>query len=111
MATHTTLNWWITIKADSMPKLKPVHPGEVLREEFMIPFNLNANSLALALRVAPPAVYEIVKKSAAPLRKWLCGWGVTLGRRPTSGSIFNLTTNYPLRGSASKRKSFKRSNP
>jgi addiction module HigA family antidote len=27
----------------------------------MIPFNLNANSLALALRVAPPAVYEIVK--------------------------------------------------
>src|SRR6202161_1210208 len=33
------------------------------------------------------------KKSAAFLRKWLCGWGVTLGRRPTSGSIFNLTTN------------------
>ena len=45
-----------------MPKLKPVHPGEVLRKEFMIPFNLNANSLALALRVAPPAAYEIVKE-------------------------------------------------
>jgi addiction module HigA family antidote len=45
-----------------MTKLKPIHPGEVLREEFMIPFKLNPNKLAIALRVAAPNIYEIVKE-------------------------------------------------
>jgi addiction module HigA family antidote len=46
-----------------MAKLKPVHPGEILREEFMIPFGLNPNKLAIALRVAAPNVYEIVREA------------------------------------------------
>ncbi|MDP9146706.1 MAG: HigA family addiction module antitoxin [Acidobacteriota bacterium] len=46
-----------------MSKLKPVHPGEILREEFMIPFDLNPNKLAIALRVAAPNVYEIVREA------------------------------------------------
>jgi plasmid maintenance system antidote protein VapI len=37
-----------------MTKLKPIHPGEILREKFMVPFELNPNKLALALRVARP---------------------------------------------------------
>jgi antitoxin HigA-1 len=45
-----------------MPKLKPVHPGEILREEFMIPLKLNPHKLAIALRVPAPGVYEIVKE-------------------------------------------------
>jgi addiction module HigA family antidote len=45
-----------------MTKLKPIHPGEILREEFMIPFGLNPNKLAIALRVAPPNVYEMVNE-------------------------------------------------
>jgi addiction module HigA family antidote len=45
-----------------MAKLKPIHPGEILREEFMVPFGLNPNKLALALRVAAPTVYEIVNE-------------------------------------------------
>jgi antitoxin HigA-1 len=28
-----------------MTKLKPIHPGEILREEFMIPFGLSPTSL------------------------------------------------------------------
>jgi antitoxin HigA-1 len=43
-----------------MPKLKPIHPGEILREEFMVPLHLNANKLALALHVPAPTVYDIV---------------------------------------------------
>ncbi len=46
-----------------MISLKPVHPGEILREEFMIPFDLNPNKMALALRVAAPNVYEIVREA------------------------------------------------
>ena len=43
-----------------MTKLKPIHPGEILREEFTVPFGLNPNKLALALRVAAPNVYDII---------------------------------------------------
>jgi plasmid maintenance system antidote protein VapI len=32
-------------------KLKPVHPGEILREEFMVPLGLSMNRMALDLRV------------------------------------------------------------
>lgn len=45
-----------------MTKRKPIHPGEILREEFMLPFGLNPNKLALALRAASPSIYEIVKE-------------------------------------------------
>jgi|SRR5580704_5067023 addiction module HigA family antidote len=43
-----------------MVKLKPIHPGEILREEFMAPLHLNGNKLALALHVPAPTVYDIV---------------------------------------------------
>jgi hypothetical protein len=32
-------------------KLPPVHPGEVLREDYLIPAGVTVNALALALRV------------------------------------------------------------
>ena len=32
--------------------MHPIHPGEILREEFMIPLGLSVNALAIALRVA-----------------------------------------------------------
>jgi antitoxin HigA-1 len=50
---------------DEMPKLKPVHPGEILRAEFMAPLRLNPHKLAMALRVPAPGVYEIVKEERA----------------------------------------------
>jgi addiction module HigA family antidote len=40
-------------------KLKPVHPGEVLREEFMKPLDLSMNKLALDLRVPVTRIAEI----------------------------------------------------
>ncbi len=41
-------------------KLKPVHPGEILREEFMAPLGLSMNRLALALRVPVTRIADIV---------------------------------------------------
>lgn len=41
-------------------KLKPVHPGEVLREEFMEPLGLSMNRLALDLHVPVTRIAEIV---------------------------------------------------
>ncbi len=42
-------------------RLKPIHPGKILREEFMEPFGLNPHKLAMELRVPAPGVYEIVR--------------------------------------------------
>jgi len=38
----------------------PVHPGEMLREEFLIPLELSANRLAIELRVPVTRISEIV---------------------------------------------------
>jgi len=43
-----------------MQKLKNVHPGEVLLEEFMIPMQLSQNKIARAMKVPPRRINEIV---------------------------------------------------
>ncbi len=43
-------------------KLKPIHPGEILREEFMIPLGLSSNALARAVGVTPARINEIVRE-------------------------------------------------
>ena len=45
-----------------MNKMRPVHPGEVLREEFLAPLGLSAHALAQALRVPAPRVNDIVRE-------------------------------------------------
>jgi addiction module HigA family antidote len=41
-------------------KIKPVHPGEILREEFMLPLKLSMNRMAMDLRVPVTRVADIV---------------------------------------------------
>ncbi len=41
--------------------MRPIHPGEVLREDFLRPANLSANALAKALHVPAPRVNDIVR--------------------------------------------------
>jgi addiction module HigA family antidote len=41
-------------------KLPPIHPGEVLLEEFLVPMGLSQNQLALAIRVPARRINEIV---------------------------------------------------
>jgi addiction module HigA family antidote len=42
--------------------MRPVHPGEILREDFLIPLNISVNALALALKVPASRIHEIVKE-------------------------------------------------
>ena len=42
-------------------QLDPIHPGEVLEEEFMLPLGLSANALAKAIDVPVTRVSEIVR--------------------------------------------------
>jgi addiction module HigA family antidote len=41
--------------------MRPVHPGEVLREDFLRPSGLTANALAKALHVPAPRINDIVR--------------------------------------------------
>lgn len=45
--------------------MRPIHPGEILREEFMIPLGLSANALAIALRVPAPRINDIARERRA----------------------------------------------
>ena len=45
--------------------MRPVHPGEILREDFLAPLNLSVNALAQSLRVPATRLHEIVKERRA----------------------------------------------
>lgn len=49
-------------------KIKPIHPGEILLEEFLKPMNLSQNRVALEIGVPPRRINEIVlgKRSITP---------------------------------------------
>ena len=46
-------------------RMRPVHPGEVLREDYLAPLHLSVNALAVALGVPATRMHEIVKESRA----------------------------------------------
>jgi len=43
-------------------RLPPIHPGEILREDFLVPLDLSMNRLALELRVPVTRIAEIVRE-------------------------------------------------
>lgn len=45
--------------------MRPIHPGEVLREEFLLPLGMTAHALATALRVPAPRIHDIVRERRA----------------------------------------------
>src|SRR5438309_11645365 len=49
----------------SQKRLSPIHPGEILRAEFMQPLGLSMNRLALDLRVPVTRIAEIVHERRA----------------------------------------------
>ncbi len=46
----------------SKDRLPPIHPGEILREEFLRPLGMSAHELALALRVPATRINDIVNE-------------------------------------------------
>lgn len=41
--------------------MRPVHPGEVLREDYLAPLGMSASALAIALSVPAPRINDIVR--------------------------------------------------
>jgi hypothetical protein len=45
--------------------MRPMHPGEVLREEYLAPLARSVNALAMALGVPATRIHEIVKEQCS----------------------------------------------
>ena len=75
--------------------MRPVHPGEVLREEYLEPLGLSANALAKALHLSPSRVNDIVLER----RGITADTAVRLARYFNSSAQFwlNLQSAYDLR--------------
>ena len=67
-------------------RLPPLHPGEILREEFLIPMELSANRLAMDLRVPVTRISEIVHERR----------GITADTALRLGRYFNTSARFWL---------------
>jgi len=86
---------------DLMP---PVHPGEILREDFMKPLGLTINKLALDLHVPATRIGEIVHGR----RRMTADTALRLARYFSTNAEFwlNLQTFYDLEVSRRSRSAF-----
>ena len=75
-------------------KLAPIHPGEILTEEFMKPLGLTQYRLAMDIGVPPIRISEIVHGK----RSVTADTALRLGRyfSTTPGVWMNLQTRYDL---------------
>lgn len=42
--------------------MRPIHPGEVLREDYLVPLGMSAHALAMHLHVTAPRINDIVRE-------------------------------------------------
>ena len=72
-------------------KLAPIHPGEILREDFMKPLRLSMNRLALDLHVPVTRIAEIVHERR----------GITPDTALRLGRYFNTSARFWLNAQSS----------
>ncbi|WP_119270616.1 HigA family addiction module antitoxin [Taklimakanibacter deserti] len=81
-------------------KVPPMHPGEVLREEFMKPLGLTAYALAKALGVPRTRIERIEREETAITADTAHRLGRYFGTTPQFW--LNLQTEYDLRRTAAE---------
>jgi addiction module HigA family antidote len=68
-------------------RMLPLHPGEMLREEFMKPLGLSSNALAMELRVPVTRISEIVRERR----------GITADTALRLARYFNMSPEFWMR--------------
>ena len=89
--------------------MRPVHPGEILREDYLAPLNLSANALAVALCVPATRIHETVNErrgisadTAERLARYFGGDAV---------SWLNLQATYDLKTLPTRKEILRRVEP
>lgn len=72
----------------------PIHPGEILQEEFMVPYGLSANKLAGALGVPANRITALVNGTRAVTADTALRLSAAFGTTPEFW--LNLQTHYEL---------------
>ena len=77
-----------------MAKLKPIHPGEILREEFLKPLNISQRALAERIGVTPTRLNQLILEK----RSVTADTALRLGRAfgTTAKFWLNLQSQYDL---------------
>jgi antitoxin HigA-1 len=76
-------------------RLPPIHPGEFLREEFMVPLGLSANALARRLHVPPNRITAILQEKRSVTADTALRLGRFFGTTPQLW--LNLQASYDLK--------------
>ena len=84
---------WTTIDMKTK-KLAPIHPGEILWNDFMTPLGLTQSALAEAIGVSPMRVSQIVRGQRAVTADTALRLSRYFGTRP--GWWLDLQSNYDL---------------
>jgi len=75
--------------------MRPIHPGEILREEFLTPLNMSPHALALELKVPAPRINDIVRERRAISPDTALRLARYFGNTPQFW--MNLQTSYDLK--------------
>ena len=93
-------------------RLRPVHPGEVLREDYLGPLSLSVNALATALGVPATRIHEIVRErravtadTATRLARYFGGDAASWLALQASYDLKTLTTRAEIQRSVTARRS------
>ena len=43
-------------------KMRPIHPGEILKEEYLTPLGMSVNVLSIALRISAPRMNDVIRE-------------------------------------------------
>jgi addiction module HigA family antidote len=75
-------------------KLPPIHPGEILREEFLVPLKLTPYAVAAALHVPRPLIERIAREE----KPVTADTALRLGKFFRTGAAFwmNIQARYDL---------------
>jgi addiction module HigA family antidote len=76
-------------------EMRPIHPGEILKEEFLTPLGMSGNALATALRVPANRVNGIINQKRGVTAETALRLARYFGTTPQFW--LNLQTAYELR--------------
>jgi len=67
-----------------MNNMRPIHPGEIIKEEYLEPLGMSVSALAIALRVPAPRINDVVRQKR----------GVSIDTALRLARYFNTTAQF-----------------
>lgn len=65
-------------------KMRPIHPGEILREDYLAPLGMTPHALAMELRVPAPRINDVAREKR----------GITVDTALRLARYFNTTAQF-----------------